>query len=769
MPPPLMYQKREGAKRRHMRDPQAPVEKHRFVDYAGKHPFERLAKKERRYQHRRQERDREHELEDAASVPSVTTGKGSEESKFNMIKDFANNEKDGVENGAHEDTIDNRQQQQEVYDYHEPDKGSVFSEQIENENHEKIVRPVHYPFEYSSNDHYNYDDDDNPNDVFEPIRIHIDTTELESWGRSPSSSSGYIANNLVNQARIRYIMEQVLPKMKSVWTNALQVVPVSGNLKIDREWCPYGTSQSEVFNSGLENADLIVFVTANSHVCAKDVGWGVFASAFSCYWDQFNRPIGGNIDFCLNQIQLTQSDINALAATSSQKKEMNPNLKEFQRTINSVTGTAIHELAHILGMTSRDLVFFYDWKTGLPRSIPTVKQEVVCVTGERQAVFMPSTNTLRKVEERSRVTGKLMSLYYEVVTPTVRQVVRNQFNCQKLTGARLENHDTNADCFGSHFEERHFLTETMSTIQGEVMEVLSPLTLALLKDSGWYKPNFQVARISPFGHGAGCDFVGKPCIVNGEIPSYSKGFFCNTENKVKENGEFAGEYGCDPTHTHLAVCDLVDYSFYETANSPPPQYQYFQNSNLGSFNGVGDFCPTFTGEPIDCRDPSSSDSAALSKSVLMGESFGPESMCINTNSHRPVCLKGRCNEEKHLLEIIYKNSLYTCQYDRQTHYIPETGTSIECPLLAVVCPDFICPANCAGNGICDYSQENPKCECFDGDDDSLGCFKSHDLVPPKKSVQNIIHAKESMAQCSAWMSISVFYVSLLFALILLLG
>ena len=37
--------------------------------------------------------------------------------------------------------------------------------------------------------------------------------------------------------------------------------------------------------------------------------------------------------------------------------------------------------------------------------------------------------------------------------------------------------------------------------------VLSPLTLALMEDSGWYIANFSKASLLPWGHGAGCDFV----------------------------------------------------------------------------------------------------------------------------------------------------------------------------------------------------------------------------------------------------------------------
>ena len=189
------------------------------------------------------------------------------------------------------------------------------------------------------------------------------------------------------------------------------------------------------------------------------------------------------------------------------------------------------------------MLFYYDSETGLPRTPNPQEEEVTCITGERKRMFVPDETTLR--EKYSRGVR-----YFEVTLPTVTQVVRNQFNCQRLTGAPLENQPTNEDCFGSHFEERFFFTESLSAILGGVPELLSSLTLSLLHDSGWYKPDYSVAMNSPFGHGAGCEFVEEPCVINGEIPKYSSGSFCNAQYKF-EGKQFQGKFGCDPTHTSM--------------------------------------------------------------------------------------------------------------------------------------------------------------------------------------------------------------------------
>ena len=36
-------------------------------------------------------------------------------------------------------------------------------------------------------------------------------------------------------------------------------------------------------------------------------------------------------------------------------------------------------------------------------------------------------------------------------------------------------------------------------------------TLALLEDSGWYKPDYDLADVLNFGYNKGCDFINKNC------------------------------------------------------------------------------------------------------------------------------------------------------------------------------------------------------------------------------------------------------------------
>ena len=44
---------------------------------------------------------------------------------------------------------------------------------------------------------------------------------------------------------------------------------------------------------------------------------------------------------------------------------------------------------------------------------------------------------------------------------------------------------------------------------------------------------------------------------------------------------------------------------------------------------------------------------------------------------------------------------------------------------------MVCPANCAGHGVCDFEGDIPECRCFDKNDPTVGCFDSFAGIPPK--------------------------------------
>lgn len=182
------------------------------------------------------------------------------------------------------------------------------------------------------------------------------------------------------------------------------------------------------------------------------------------------------------------------------------------------------------------------------------ERTVTCNDGSERTIEFPANNTIQMRVTTPGIAGD-ERIHYEVVTPRVQTVVRNLYNCSTLTGARLESEATNtAECAGTHWHERQFFNALLSAYfnaygdKGQA-DVLSPLTLALLEDSGWYTVSYEGIGNFPYGLALGCDFATKDCIVNDTVPDYGKGIFCATVNNDTDDME--QESGTSPSVVSL--------------------------------------------------------------------------------------------------------------------------------------------------------------------------------------------------------------------------
>ena len=104
----------------------------------------------------------------------------------------------------------------------------------------------------------------------------------------------------------------------------------------------------------------------------------------------------------------------------------------------------------------------------------------------------------------------------------VREMSRDFFDCDSLQGAELENQPT-APCnfFGSHWESRILLDALMAGFTSH-NAFLTPMTLALFEDSGWYRANYSMATlVQPnvsWGFQQGCDFALNKCVAPKAAP-----------------------------------------------------------------------------------------------------------------------------------------------------------------------------------------------------------------------------------------------------------
>lgn len=130
--------------------------------------------------------------------------------------------------------------------------------------------------------------DTNP---FKPIRIHFDTSALDSQFSESNSN------------QINFVKNVILPRMANYWTEALSVVPVQGNLLVStaelqgRLYCgdtEFSKVPAEDIANGVPNSDLVLYVSGAPS--ARFCGPSTLAVAVACNFDQFDRPTAGK--FC---------------------------------------------------------------------------------------------------------------------------------------------------------------------------------------------------------------------------------------------------------------------------------------------------------------------------------------------------------------------------------------------------------------------------------------------------------------------------------------
>lgn len=335
----------------------------------------------------------------------------------------------------------------------------------------------------------------------------------------------------------------------------------------------------------------------------------------------------------------------------------------------------------------------------------------------------------------------------QVVTPSVRQVVRNHFDCQDLPGAELESGEylpnsvsaMTTSCIGDHWERRLFQTDLMNPIIDEKVTFnprFSTLTLAYFADSGWYQVDLSRASMaSNWGRAAGCDFVKENCIRDGQVPTQYEAFFCAQEDAT----DALEMRGCTVDLERKAFCSLGTFE-----GELPPAYQYFNGSNLGGNDAFMDYCPVYTGFANGlCTDRSNDallrasrierfgrrNSRCLAGQVATGGSWirppsesnsegagfsHPASFSLQAEQ-RAFCMPIACVVEDRSLRIQVDGYWEICR-EKGEVIIPRTSTdvlSVVCPDPVRVCPTFYCTRDCLGtNKYCNYTIGKCMCESW---------------------------------------------------------
>jgi leishmanolysin-like peptidase len=428
----------------------------------------------------------------------------------------------------------------------------------------------------------------------------------------------------------------------------LSAVPVSGNLQIsaaeleNREYC--GDSEftkvpTDHVSTGVADVDLILYVsgTPSTRFCQGTT----LAVAVACNFDQFDRPTAGAINVCMDRIELDED------GTAS------PTIVEDNVDV------LIHEVAHVLGHSSNSYRFYWDSETGTERTPrPFESSTVTCVDDVQRSLILPDENTMKFFQSENG------QRYAAIVTPKVRAIARNQFNCQSLEGAKLENQPTGSDsCTGDHWDERDYYPEALSGVISPTTNILSHLTLALFEDSGWYRANYTQGQMNPWGLGAGCDFVNGPCVTTDStgaavVPPYGEGYFCTD----------AATRGCSPALTHKLACSMIDYFYIQPQTLPESRFQYFSDEPTMGGPRQADFCPLFgsTYGGLDVEQLACADTANADALNIYSEVYGADSQCIPTDTGDGRCYRTACIKEDMTLQINVRGEWLVCEYDFQT-------------------------------------------------------------------------------------------------------
>ena len=514
------------------------------------------------------------------------------------------------------------------------------------------------------------------------LRLVFDTSSLSTLLHEMGQNFASINQYHPTKARIHAYSEHVLPSIADMWGKALTIYPSLQNLfPPSSSSCGNTPIPQEHLENGVADSDVVIYVqTKDDSSCSNDPRPLISI----CHFDQNMRPLIGSLSICLGSMNVQKdNEVN------------NKDILHHTAMLSQLVG-------RFLGLSPSLFKYFRNPETDQLWGERDL--DFVCGNDEAQQDVMLS-NIIQQQTERDE------ELFFEIVTPTVKQVVRNHFDCQTLTGARLvaplPDPNANGECAFFNLDLRFHFDEDMTSISqnADAANAVSPLSLALLEDSSWYKANFAAATTPTFGRGAGCGFVESSCIAGGNIPDYSNGYFCAAE-------EIPGSRsGCDYTHRNKAGCDLDDGA------TPPEHYQYFlPKPALGSMFDDVHYCPMRSKHLVSC---SSSSKAVAS---LAGESFDENSRCFETDAKVPVCLETVCNPEDKSLSIIVKGKSFYCSHHGQVINV-DVGYSVVCPRIAAVCPELVCPSNCSGKGVCDYCKEVPECICDNPFDQTDGCWE----------------------------------------------
>ena len=514
------------------------------------------------------------------------------------------------------------------------------------------------------------------------LRMVFDTSSLSLLLSEMGQNFATMNEYNPTKARIYAYTENILPSIAETWGQVLKIFPASQNI-FPPSTCGQMTIPEQHLENGIDDADVVIYLKPRqTEFCSVDPRPQITI----CQFDQHMRPLIGLLSICLNNMDVQDNIV-------------------YDKEILHYTALLSQLMGRFLGLSPSLFRYFRDPESGQLYG----ERPMAIECGDDEQMVTQETMLSNIIQQHDVRDGES---FYKIVTPLVSQVVRNHFDCQSMSGAILDIPLPDPDGHGCSFFDldlRYHFDEDMTSISQNADSAfgVSPLSLALLEDSSWYKANFVSSVTPAFGRGAGCGFVQGSCIIGGKVPDYSVGYFCASVDPPGKRS------GCDYSHHNKAGCEL------EMDISPPPNYQYFLPSNpeYGSPFEDMHYCPMQSNHLIPCS------TKGHAVTVLPGETYEENSKCYETDANVPVCLETICNPKDKTMSVVVNGKSFYCAYHGQKINI-EAGYSITCPRIASVCPDLVCPSNCSGKGLCEYCSSMPRCICDNPFDQTDGCWDS---------------------------------------------
>ena len=479
---------------------------------------------------------------------------------------------------------------------------------------------------------------------FHPIRIRIE----------------YLDTSPVSEA-VRFVREVAAPHVSRLLSRVIQVRDRMNELVLNSDTCNYPNFPAGFRGEALPDTDLLAFIDISTDF--SDEESATLMATKICQHDEIGRPQVGNIWIQHSWL------------SGDQGKPVRE---------NEIIETLLHEFIHLLVFHpgafgqfrkpggsvearfpdfSRDSTLYtceIDPETGRPQVAWNVDYKLVKQQGKTPYFHYYFPGILEAIDARGLKASECRCpvdpgrtytnediehcIMYPnhcaiaIVTEKVVEKTREYFGCSSAKGMEIENGGERRSCspilYDTHWKKRLFFGELMDYQSHIRFNFVSPITLALLEDSGWYKVDYSVIPDPPvpgmtWGHLKGCPFLFDKC-VESTAAVLDPDAFCSVVNGY--------EMKC--SKNALTILQCTGARIYDSDSAPPEQliqYQYLAHEEIFFQNHAHfDHCPVFS----DANDFSCLDT----DSTLPGTS-SPDSRCFMNIGGAPSCLRVRCSPD----------------------------------------------------------------------------------------------------------------------------